>query len=204
MVILTSRVRNLLLPCLLLLLCNDVVAQPAVIVTDTALLQRPAFNAPRVTALTAGSPVEYLSRSGGWKQVRFQSRTGWVRSYQVRSGALSDTLSSEQSIKNEKSSGGFLSVLASLSRKASGLFSSGSNEGITSQRTATIGIRGRGVATNQALINSYQFSQAKPDFSSLKRMETMRGTQSESRQFARQGNRKPVDLAHLPASEAEK
>ncbi len=164
-----------------------VAAETATIVSNTTVYQQPSFSAPQIAPLANGRQVELIARQGGWKQVQTGSVTGWVRSYQVRSGAIS---TSEQA----SSSGGFFSGLAALSRKASGLFSS-DRKGYSFQRTATIGVRG---------LSEEDIKNARPDFEQIKQMESYRSKSKPAKKFARKGGRKAIKLAHLPKSTAEK
>ena len=162
-------------------------AEPATIISDTSLYQRPSYQAPVVAPLANGSQVELVARQGGWKQVKTESSSGWVRAYQVRSGVVNTD-------QQETSSGGFFSGLAALSRKASGLFSSDRKD-YSFQRTATIGVRG---------LSEEELKNARPDFDQVKRMETYRSKSKPAKKFARKGGRKAIKLSHLPKSSAEK
>lgn len=110
-----------------------------------------------------------------------------MRSYRVRSGSLSIT-------EKQSASGGFFSGLASLSRKASGLFSR-QRKDYSFQRTATIGVRG---------LSEEQIKNAKPDLDELKKMDSFRSNKEKNKLFVRQGNMKPIKISHMPKSGAEK
>jgi hypothetical protein len=142
--------------------------------------------------------VEQLSRTGGWKQVSTGDTTGWVRSYLVRNGSIT--------VSEKPSDSGFLGALAALSRKASGLFSSDRPQGISTRLTATIGIRGRNVAAAQTDtgLTPGHFAGARPDWQGLNKLEGLRSSPRDARQFAGEGGRKQVPVAHLPPTEAER
>jgi len=174
---------------LLLLYCSQSNAQSATIITDTSLYQRPSLQSSVENLLKAGTPVTVLSRLGGWKQVSYppNKASGWVRSYKVRTGTI---IISEK----EQQSGGFFSGLASLSRKASGLFSS-DKKGYSFQRTATIGVRG---------LSEEQIKNAKPDLEQLKKMESFRSNKKKAKKYAQKGQLKTRRINHMPKSGAEK
>ncbi len=180
--------RLILLIGMLLLASIQALADEATIISDTALYQRPSLSSPQTAFLEAGTPVTIMSRAGGWKQVKTREEIlAWVRSYRVRSGTI---IVSEK----EKESGGFFSGLASLSRKASGLFSS-EKKAYSFQRTATIGVRG---------LSEEQIKAAKPNLKELSHMESFRSSRAKTEIYAREGQLKPVKIAHMPKSEVEK
>jgi len=173
---------------LFLITGTQALASEATIISDTSLYLRPSVSSPKSTFIKAGTPVTIVSRLGGWKEVTTpDDGTAWVRSYKVRSGTI---IISEK----EKDSGGFFSGLASLSRKASGLFSS-EKKGYSFQRTATIGVRG---------LSEEQIKNAKPNLDELKKMESFRSKKRKSKSYADQGHLKAIEVAHMPRSEAEK
>ena len=164
-------------------------AETATIVTDSSLYQRPSIQANVIQQLVAGTPANIDSRQGGWKQVSIDGGlSGWVRSYQVRAGSFIST-------EKEQESGGFFSALASLSRKASGLFSSSKKKGYSFQNTATIGVRG---------LSEEQIKNAKADLKQLKKMESYRTSKRKSQKYARQGHLSAIKVSHMPKSGAEK
>lgn len=163
-------------------------AETATIISDSPLYQRPSIQSGIILQLIAGTPVDSVGRSGGWKQINLDSgESGWVRSYQVRAGIIS--------VDNdaEAEQGGFFSGLAALSRKASGLFTR-SSTGYTLPRTATIGVRG---------LSEEEINQAQADFKQLEKLERYRSNRKTSQKFAREGQLKAIKLAHLPKSGAE-
>lgn len=164
-------------------------AETATIVTDSSLYQRPSIQASIVQQLEAGTQVDIESRLGGWKQISINDDTGgWVRSYQVRAGDFTD-------IKQEQKSGGFFSGLASLSRMASGLFSSSNKKGYSFQNTATIGVRG---------LSEEQIKNAKANLNELKKMESYRVNRRSTQKYARKGHLSAIKISHMPKSRAEK
>lgn len=172
---------------LLLLHASSVLAENGTIISDTALYQRPSIQSNVVQQLKAGTLVSINSRSGGWKKIAInKSHQGWVRSYRVRSGTLKIS-------PQEQKSGGFFSGLASLSRKASGLFSSRKKD-YSFQRTATIGVRG---------LSEEQIKNARPDLDELNKMETFRSNKSVAMKYARQGKLAAAKINHIPKSGAE-
>ncbi len=162
-------------------------ADPATIISDTALYQYPSFDAPTLAPLNSGQQVDSLGRSGSWNQISTEnSQTGWVRSYQLRSGIVE--ISSQK-----ETSGGFFSGLAHLSRKASGLFTS-KNKGYSFQRTATIGVRG---------LSEEEIKNAKADLKELKKMESYRSNKNSAKRFANSGNLVAIKVVHMPPTNNE-
>jgi hypothetical protein len=92
--------------------------QTALVIREAIAYEKPNSSASIRFRVKAGETVDVSARQGGWKQVReIQSqRLGWVRSYLIRENA--QYLSNVQESKQD--SRGFLSGLASLSRKVSG------------------------------------------------------------------------------------
>jgi hypothetical protein len=177
-----------LLASLLLFFVSATMADKATIVSDTELYQRPSVQSHVIQTLKAGTHVNTQSRQGSWKKILVgNAQTGWVRSYRVRSGTLK--VSTE-----EQKSGGFFGGLASLSRKASGLFSSRKKE-YSFQNTATIGVRG---------LSEEQIKNARPDFNELGRMEAFRSSRSIAINYAKRAKLSAVKINHMPETEAEK
>lgn len=162
-------------------------AEKATIISNTALYQRPSIQSNIIRQLKAGTPVTTESRQGGWKKIAVdRSNQGWVRSYRVRTGTLKVS-------QKEQQSGGFFSGLASLSRKASGLFSSKKKD-YSFQRTATIGVRG---------LSEEQIKNARPNAIELEKMETFRSNKSIARNYARTGKLAAAKINHMPKTRAE-
>ena len=182
-------IRSTNLALLLVCLCqvSTGAADTATVISDTPLYQRPSIESSILGSVKAGSQVETLARHGGWKQISRARTNGWVRSYQLRPGIISVD-------NNDTSgSGGFFSSLASLSRKASGLFSSDKRD-YSFQSTATIGVRG---------LSEQQIKNARPDYAQLKKLQSFRSNKNTTRAFASNGKLKPIKLAHMPKSEVE-
>lgn len=184
----TSTTQGILFAAGILLYVPSVFAETATIVSSAPLYQRPAYGAPTIGQLDAGLSVQLGARSGGWKQVTTSNKSGWVRSYKVRTGKIT-------TVKQQSSSGGFLSGLANLSRKASGLFSSNrNNDRKRHGSVATIGVRG---------LSEEQIKNAKPNLKELEKMEKFRVNKKSAKSYARKGQRTPIKLAHMPRSQVE-
>lgn len=147
---------------------------------------------PVVGQISAGSRVTVFERKGGWKQVYSEPKAliGWVRSYQVRENM---TIKSAE-IETEPDSRGFLSGLASFSRKASGFFGSSGGATSTSSGTATIGIRGLSEAELRA---------AKPDPEELKKMQGFASNKTRTAVFARGGKLEVQRVTHFQKEKKE-
>lgn len=145
-----------------------------VVVREARVYTEANASSEAVTRLKAGTRVEIFSRAGGWKEIYSEQppATGWVRSYMVREGNYQP----EAENAAESDSRGFLSGLASLSRKASSFFSS--DRSTTSSGTATIGVRG---------LSEEQIRTAKPDFDEFEKMDGFASGKKRARRFAKQG-----------------
>ena len=139
----------------------------------------------RIGQLAAGSRVKIFGRNGGWEEVFSEQSeiVGWVRSYQVREGDYTEPTVIEEA---EEDSRGFLSGLASLSRKASRFFSSDSSS--TSSGTATIGVRG---------LSEAEIKSAKPDLEELSKMQQYASNQSRMKKFRQSGHLRANDVKHI-------
>lgn len=163
-------------------------AEPATVITDSPLYQRPSVQSAVLRELAAGTRVETVARSGGWKQVTVNAGTsGWLRGYQVRAGEVPVS-------EDSAHSGGFLGGLASLSRRVSSLFS-GPDKRQNTYSTATIGVRG---------LSEEQIRGAQADFAELVRMEKYRSSESLARSFAHEGGIRARRIGHLPPSAKER
>lgn len=201
----TSTTPAILCGAILLLYAHTGFAETATIIETAQLYKSPAEGAPVIGQLEAGREVQLKSRSGGWKLVdtninststttasgtSANSITGWVRSYQVRTGTIA--------ITEKQSSGGILGGLASLSRRVSGLFSSSSENQNDNRKSgnvvATIGVRG---------LSEEQIKNAKPNFKELKKMEKFSTDDKAAKKYAKDGKRKPIKLADMPKSRFE-
>ncbi len=158
----------------------------AVVVRQATVYSKASSNASTVTKLPAGTEVNVFSRAGGWKEVYSDKLQiiGWVRSYQVREGVTASIPQAEKS----SDSRGFLSGLASLSRKASGFFGLGGDGSATSSGTATIGIRG---------LSEEEINTAKADFEQLKEMKTYASSKKRQKTFLAEGKLKKRKVKYI-------
>ena len=138
----------------------------------------------RIGQIPAGSKVSIFSRKGGWKEIFSEEKAliGWVRSYQVREGDFTPSAT----VETKADSRGFLSGLASFSRKASGFFSSDSSS--TSSGTATIGIRG---------LSEAEIKSAVADFEELEKMRGFGSNRSRMSNFTSQGQLRSQTVKHI-------
>jgi hypothetical protein len=139
---------------------------------------------PRIGQISAGSKVSIFSRKGGWKEIFSEEKAliGWIRSYQVRESDFAPTAT----VETKADSRGFMSGLASFSRKASGFFSSDSSS--TSSGTATIGIRG---------LSEAEIKSAVADFEELEKMKSFGSNQTRMPNFTSQGQLRPKTVNHI-------
>ena len=138
----------------------------------------------RVGRIEAGAKVSVFERQGGWKLIFSDEKalTGWVRSYQVRSGYYTET----PTLDHKTDSRGFLAGLASFSRKASSFFGGGKSN--TSSQTATIGVRG---------LSEEEIRSALPDFEELNKMHQLASNAQRMSAFSRDGKLVTSQIAHL-------
>ena len=158
----------------------------AVVVRQATVYAKAKSNSDKVAKLPAGTEVNVFGRKGGWKEVYSDKLQiiGWVRSYQVREGVTASVPASEKS----SDSRGFLSGLASLSRKASGFFGLGGDGSATSSGTATIGIRG---------LSEEEINTAQADFKQLKKMKSYATSKKRQKTFRKQGKLKKKKVKHI-------
>lgn len=156
----------------------------AVVVREATVYSKADRNSSKVSKLPAGTEVNIFGRQGGWKEIYSDKLQviGWVRSYQVREGVVLDTAQAEKPADSR----GFLSGLASLSRKASGFFNL--DGGATSSSTATIGIRG---------LSEEEINTAQADFDELKKMKSFVSSKKRQKAFSSAGNLKPAKVKHI-------
>jgi hypothetical protein len=169
----------------LFLLAPAGAAEKSAVVVREARVHAEADAASQVVAsLKAGTVVQIFSRAGGWKEIYADNpaATGWVRSYQVREGNYRPATDSDGGADSR----GFLSGLASLSRKASSFFSG--DRGSTSSGTATIGVRG---------LSEEQIRTAKPAFEELEKMDSFASGSKRARRFARQGGLEAIKVPYV-------
>ena len=142
---------------LLICLVTPVLADEGIIIRMSAVYDKASSSSRQVAQIEAGSRVSVFERQGGWKLIFSDEKalTGWVRSYQVRSGSYTET----PKVETKPDSRGFLAGLASFSRKASSFFGGGNST--SSAKTATIGVRG---------LSEEEIKSAVPDFKELGKM----------------------------------
>lgn len=157
--------------------------QDGVVVRSSPVYAGASSSAQRVGQIDAGTRVSVFSRQGGWKEVFAEEKAiiGWVRSYQVREGNYAAA-----QIDSQPDSRGFLSGLASFSRRASRFFSSAGDR--TSSGTATIGVRG----LSEAEINS-----AVADFEQLEKMKGFASNPHRVASFASRGGLRARRVGHI-------
>ncbi len=138
----------------------------------------------RLGQISAGTQVSIFGRTGGWKEIFSEQKSilGWVRSYQVREGKLSQ----QSQVKAEEDSRGFLAGLASFSRKASRFFSPGGSS--ASSGTATIGVRG---------LSEAEIKSAKPNLEELAKMKQFASNKARLKSFRQQGSLSTNEVEYL-------
>lgn len=182
----------ILIPALFILLAAPVQANPDGIIVRLAPIHANASStSPQIGQLSAGIRVNIFGRKGGWKEIYSEEKSivGWVRSYQVREGNYTKHVQQE----TQEDSRGFLSGLASLSRKASRFFTTGDSN--TSSGTATIGVRG---------LSEEQIKLAQPDFDELAKMQQYSSNQSRLDKFKLNGYLRANDVKHITLKKKKK
>ena len=169
---------------LLLMVMPVLAAQDGLIVRRAPVYLEANIGSGRVGELPAGTKVSLFARKGGWQEIYSDkpAMTGWVRSYQVRGDVTSAQIETTQT----EDSRGFLSGLASWSRKASGFFNPDSSA--TSSSTATIGVRG---------LSEDEIRKARADYDELERMEAFASNAKQAKSFARKGGLKAKKVPHV-------
>ena len=145
-----------------------------IIVRQATVYADASIAAGAVGKVPAGVTVSMFKRNGGWQEIYSEERSiiGWVRSYQVRVGDYNNPAADRQ----QEDDRGFLSGLATFSRKASGFFRQDS--GATSSGTATIGVRG---------LSEVEISSAEADFDELKKMNEFASSGKRMKRFTTAG-----------------
>lgn len=158
--------------------------QDGIVVRTAAVHAQPGAGSKRVGQLTAGAAIAISTRRGGWKKITAKrpALSGWVRSYQVRQRSAASTVAAESGADSR----GFLSGLASFSRKASRFFKS--DKGATSAGTATIGVRG---------LSEDEIKSAQADFVEFEKMKQFASDGKRAHGFARKGGLSAVEIPHL-------
>jgi len=170
---------------LMLLLAAPLQAnQEGIVVRTAAVHAQPSAGAKRVGKLTAGAAVAITTRRGGWEKITASqpALSGWVRSYQVRENSAVSTVAAESG----SDARGFLSGLASFSRKASSFFKS--DRGATSAGTATIGVRG---------LSEDEIKSAQADFVEFEKMKQFVSDGQRADGFARKGGLSAVNIPYF-------
>jgi hypothetical protein len=170
-----------------LLLAVLAAALPALAQEETPMVVRRASElraAPNDGAILAPLPADtavtrLAERQGPWVKVKAAAGTGWVHLFDLKSvGAGGE--------------GSGTSGVTGALRGVTGFFSKAPEQKTTTP-TATIGIRGLGAE---------DLAQAQPDTAAVTRMEALRASDSDARQFARQASLNAVSVEPLPAPAA--
>ena len=164
-------------------------SESGIIVRTAQVYADANIGSQRLDQLSAGTAVSVFSRKGGWKEVFSEEKAivGWVRAYQVRERTLAQQ---QTQVETKADQRGFLSGLASLSRKASRFFSTGGSS--TSSGTATIGVRG---------LSEAQIKSAKPDFEEFETMQQVISNDPRLASFRQAGQLSANEVAHLVSQE---
>ena len=186
---------------LLMLVPGTLLADPtALVIREAIAYEKPNSGAAIRFRVKAGESVEVFERQGGWKRVRETEgqRFGWVRSYLVRENVQYRG----NVVESNQDSRGFLSGLASLSRKVSGFFSTPSAS--TSAAVATIGIRGRAASSSSGedsapmyWLSPKRIVDSEGDESQFNLLQTYASSSEGSRNFASEAGLKARSLALL-------
>lgn len=161
-------------------------AEDGVMIRMSTVYSSASSASEQVARIEAGARVSVFERQGGWKLIFSDQKalTGWVRSYQVRSGYYAET----PTVEAKTDSRGFLAGLASFSRKASSFFGAGDSTGST--QTATIGVRG---------LSEEEIRTALPDFEELEKMHAYASNTQRMSAFSSGGQLAARPVAHLKA-----
>lgn len=101
-----SSLRRLGAATVLAMWCGSCLAS-SILIRNESLRASPSPNAKTVVQLGKGSPVDIMTRQGGWVEVSARGYKGWVRILSVRSGseggtsALGDVASLTQKRENK-------------------------------------------------------------------------------------------------------
>lgn len=149
--------------------------QAAVIRHASELRESPADSGRVLAPLPAETAVTRTGeRQGPWVRVRTaQGTAGWVHLFDIGTASAGG-------------SGG--NVFTGTLRSVQGLFAKTETRRATTP-TSTIGIRGLGAE---------DIANAQPDEASLKKMQALRASESDARQFAREASLSPVRVDPLP------
>ena len=161
----------------LLLFSSQIMADDKGLIIRTSKIYKNASSSSAVVGqIKSGTKVDIIESKSGWKQIFFvkKSLTGWIRSYQVRTGFSAEA----ENTKKDSGSGGFLFGLASISRSVTSLFKSDKNAKASSTTTATIGVRG---------LSEAELKTVKPDLNELKKMKLYVSSVNRVDVFVRKG-----------------
>lgn len=158
--------------------------QDGLVVRNATLHAGAGRDAAVVGRIDAGTRVAIFDRKGGWREIYSEEKAlvGWVRIYEVRE--LDSAVPA--AIETQSDSRGFLSGLASFSRKASRFFGAGG--ATTSSSTATIGVRG---------LSEAELRGAQPDLQELERMRGYASSSTRSAEFGENGALRARQIKHL-------
>lgn len=151
--------------------------EAAVMKRAAELREAPAESARAVAALPAQSAVTRLGeRRGPWIEIRSGAGvTGWVHMFDV---GPADSLAPA----GNPATGAL--------RGLTNLFNKGGTQRVVTP-TATIGIRGLGAE---------DLAQATPNMQAVGQMETLRQSERQAREFAREAALAPIDVPALPSA----
>lgn len=167
-------------------------ADPAWLVRDTQLRDKPSFSAKRVKPLARGAEVDFIKRSGGWIQVGVPDgkkvKKGWLRSYEVRQDKQYASISSEEGQ-------GQSSAIKTLARSTSSLFGSRASETADQNVVATIGVRG---------LSEEDLNKAKPDFDRVDDMAKWVVSKKKAKSFAKTVKLDEQKIKYIEVKDGEK
>jgi hypothetical protein len=138
----------------------------------TEVKEKPFLDAATMTTLPEKTPVEIVTRQGGWMQVKSKNmKAGWVRMLSVRLGNPD---------AKPQGGGNLLSAIGIGNRPRS-----------TAQATVTTGVRG---------FSEEDLANAKPNPAEVEKMKTYSATPEEAGEFAKAGQLAPVPVAYFDAN----
>lgn len=143
---------------------------PGYTVSDCQLMDEPYRDATPTAALPEGSDIQILKRKGGWLNVAFGEKKGWVRMSKIRKGTASEDPDGATEI------GGVLNLATGRAG--------------TGNVVATTGVRGLG---EEELTNA-QFNAAE-----TAKLETFTATDEQATEFAADGDLIVQEVAFISA-----
>ena len=160
-------------------------SEKGLIVRPSKIYNHATSSSKSVGKINPGSSVDIIDSKSGWKRIFYveESLTGWVRSYQIRTGTAAVVAKD----KEDSESGGFFSGLASISRQVSRLFNS-DRVNASNSRTATMGVRG---------LSEAELKAAKPDLNELNKMKQYVSSPNRVNDFVREGHLGALDVSLL-------